>query len=92
MIITKAKELDIILSLIKNEPVFIIGCSECATLCKTGGEDEIKGMTKVFKEKKIKVTGSVVLDPACHLLNDKRILKEHSKEIEKLFVSRYLFE
>jgi hypothetical protein len=82
MIITKAKELDIILSLIKNEPVFIIGCSECATLCKTGGEDEIKGMTKVLKEKNINVTGSVILDPACHLLNDKRILKEHSKEIE----------
>jgi len=83
MIITKTKDLESILDLIKSEPVFIVGCSECATLCKTGGEDEVKEMTKVLKDKNIEVTGSVVLDPACHLLNDKRILKGYKTELGK---------
>jgi len=83
MIITKTKDLDDILALIQNEPVFIAGCSECATLCKTGGEEEVKEMTRILKEKNIEVTGSVILDPACHLLNDKRILKGYKSELEK---------
>ena len=44
MIITKQKDLDSIICLIQKDSVFIIGCSQCATLCKTGGEDEVKKM------------------------------------------------
>lgn len=82
MIITKQKDLDYILQKIQNEPVFIIGCSECATLCHTGGEKEVLKMKESLEKNKIEVTGWTILEPACHLLNDKRILKKYYEEIE----------
>ncbi len=82
MIITKQKDLDYILQKIKDEPVFIIGCSECATLCHTGGEKEVLDMKDTLENKNIQVTGWVILDPACHLLNDKRLLRKYYEEIE----------
>ena len=82
MIITKQKEIESIISLVESGPVFIIGCSECATLCNTGGEKEVKEMKKILEAKKIDVTGFVILDPACHFLNDKRILKNYKNEIK----------
>jgi ferredoxin len=83
MIITKLKNLESIICLIQKDPVFIVGCSQCATLCKTGGENEIKEMVSILKDKDINVTGWVVLDPACHFLNDKRILKNHKDALSK---------
>jgi ferredoxin len=83
MIITKNKDLESVLCLIKKDPVFIIGCSQCATICHTGGENEIREMLSVLKDRNISVTGWVVLDPACHFLNDKRILKKYKEEIKK---------
>ena len=82
MIITKQKNFEEILKKIDGKPVFIIGCSECATLCHTGGEEEVLTMKKTLNEKKIETTGWVILDPACHLLNDKRLLRKHKNEIE----------
>jgi hypothetical protein len=83
MIITRQKEFDYLLELIEDKSVFIVGCSECATICHTGGEEELLEMKKKLVEKKINVTGSVVLEPACHLLNDKRILKKYTEELNK---------
>jgi len=82
MIITKQKDFDKLLTSISNGPVFIIGCSECATLCKTGGEDEIVKMKEDLRKNNIDTTGWIILDPACHLQNDKRLLKKHKDEIE----------
>lgn len=81
MIITKQKDLGCILDFIEKDPVFLIGCSECATLCKTGGEQEVKEIKKELENNGIKVTGWVILDPACHFLNDKRILKDYTAQI-----------
>jgi ferredoxin len=83
MIITKQKEFNDLIKSIGGGPVFIIGCSECATLCHTGGEEEILSMKKALEEKDIKTTGWVILEPACNLQKDKLILKKHYKEIEK---------
>lgn len=82
MIITRQKEINEILKCVEKGPVFIIGCSECATLCHTGGEEEILTMKQVFEKQNIRVTGWVILDPACHLNNDKRLLKDHLDEID----------
>ena len=42
MIITKQKPFEVIKEYLRdNKKVFIVGCGECATLCKTGGPDEI---------------------------------------------------
>lgn len=51
MIITKQKNLNDLLNSIKDGPVFIIGCNECATLCHTGGKAEILSMKKTLKKK-----------------------------------------
>ncbi len=83
MIITKQKSFRDILDFIEGDPVFLIGCSECATVCSTGGEKEIQDMKKRLEDKGLNVTGWVILDPACHLLNDKRILKNYTKEIDE---------
>jgi len=83
MIITRQKDFKDILCNVENEPVFIIGCSECATVCHTGGEEEVLEIKKKFEKNNIKVTGFVILDPACHFLNDKRLLKSHKDEIGK---------
>jgi ferredoxin len=83
VIITKQKNLNDLLNSLKDGPVFIIGCSECATLCHTGGEEEVLLMKKELKEKNIQTTGYIILEPACHLLNDKRVLKKYKYEIDK---------
>ena len=83
MIITKQKDFNELLSSIGKEPVFIIGCSECATMCHTGGEKEVLEMKGALEEKNIPVTGWVILEPACHLQNDKRILRKYKDRVNK---------
>ena len=83
MIITKQKKFDDLLASVGKGPIFIAGCNECATLCHTGGEDEVLAMKNAFEKKKIQVSGWVVLEPACHLNNDKRILKSHKEGLRK---------
>ena len=83
MIITKQKNFNEILKSLNDNPVFIAGCSECATLCHTGGEKEILTMKKALENRNIEVTGWVVLEPACHLKNDSRLLRVHKNEVDK---------
>lgn len=83
MIITKQKKFMDILRSIDSKPVFLVGCSECATLCHTGGKEEILAIKVALEEKKIPVSGWVILEPACHLLNDKRMLKDYSKHLSE---------
>lgn len=83
MIITKQKDFNELLSSAGKEPVFIIGCSECATMCHTGGEKEVLEMKGALEDKNIPVTGWVILEPACHLQNDKRILRKYKDEVNK---------
>jgi len=83
MIITKQKSINDILQLIDKGPVFILGCSECATQCKTGGESEVLTMKQTLEQHKITITGWKILDPACNKLNTKRLLKEDKAAIER---------
>jgi len=81
MIVTRQKSFEDILKQVDKGPVFLIGCSECATICHTGGEEEIIQMKMNLEQKKIIVSGWIVLDPACHLQNNKRLLKTHHDEL-----------
>jgi ferredoxin len=83
MIVTKQKNIEDILRVLGNGPVFLIGCSECATLCHTGGTDEVAAMKDALEKRKIPVSGCIVLNPACHLNNNKRLLKEFSKDLDR---------
>lgn len=83
MIITKQKPIEEILREIGSKPVFLIGCNQCATLCHTGGKDEILALRELLTSKQIPVSGWVVLEPACHRTNDKRMLKDHTDAVRK---------
>ena len=49
MIVTKQKPIDDILKCLdKVERIFIVGCAQCATVCKTGGEEDIKKIKELL--------------------------------------------
>jgi ferredoxin len=83
MIITKQKTIKELLPLLEKGPVFIIGCNECATICQTGGEDQVIEMKNTLKHHNIPVSGWKILEPACHRLNTKRLLKPYKKDLER---------
>jgi len=66
-----------------DKRVFLIGCSLCATTCRTGGEKELKELAVSLEHNGKKVTGSVVLDPACNILEVKRCFRGHSDAIKR---------
>ncbi len=82
MIISKQKPFDEILLSINHRPVFIIGCSECASLCQVGGEREVFQMKHRLEDEGITVSGWVILDPACHYQNNRRLFKPVQKQLD----------
>lgn len=71
MIITKQKP-NLLKSLEKYRGILIIGCGNCATICKTGGEEEVKALAEKLGDK---VIGSMVVESPCNLKLLKRDLK-----------------
>lgn len=73
MIITKQKPIDQILKYLEgHRKIFIVGCAQCATVCKTGGEDETKKMKEILEQHGKEIVGVEIWDPPCHLLEVKR--------------------
>jgi len=73
MVIIEQKPLEEILSFLKDEnKIFIVGCAQCATVCKVGGEEEVKSMEEKLKSQGKEVTGWVVIDPACQSVEVKK--------------------
>jgi ferredoxin len=82
MIITKQKPIEEIFDYIKNDSdIFLIGCAVCATTCKTGGEVEVKLLSELLSAKGKNVTGWDILNPACYVLESKKLLRRKEKEI-----------
>lgn len=78
MIITEQKPLDeIVESLGAKTKVFLVGCGDCATACKTGGEAEIQKMKKILEEKGVTVTGACIPDATCVAAKLKTALAPH---------------
>lgn len=83
MIITEPKPMEEIIQFIKpKEKLFLVGCGECSTTCKTGGEEEVKIMIEKLKEFGIEVTGWTVPKAPCVASQIKIELARHKKEIE----------
>jgi ferredoxin len=84
MIISKQKYLDEILTaLADSRSVFLVGCAKCATVCKSGGEEEIWRMQEELIAAGKEVTGSVIIDEACHMLRVGRDLRGKQQMVDE---------
>src|SRR4030042_6485610 len=84
MIATKKREFNELMENIKiYKSIFLLGCSECAALCGTGGEPEVKAMKETLKSKGKEVTGTFVAKSGCQVLGTKAELKPFKDAIDK---------
>ncbi len=66
MIITEQKPLAEILASLKGyTKIFLVGCGECATTCKTGGKDEVLKMQQELEKQGKIILGSCIPDAPC---------------------------
>ena len=80
MIVTQKRDLKQLLENIKDyNSFFLIGCSECASLCATGGEPELTEMKELLESEGKKVTGTFVAKTGCQVLGTKVELKKNFK-------------
>jgi ferredoxin len=83
MIATKQKPFDeIVESLTGEERIFIVGCGDCATICHTGGEEEVWAMEEKLTALGKTVVGTAVIDVACHTLKVRSIFSELKEQIQ----------
>ena len=83
MIVTKQKNFDDMLaSLGSGKRVFLIGCGECATVCKTGGETELVELKARFEASGKEVTGTHVPKAPCSAASIKFVFVKDRKAIE----------
>jgi len=84
MIITKKKDFKELMENIgRYKSFFLLGCSECATLCGTGGEPELKDMKEALEKEGKEVTGAFVAKTGCQVLGTKVELKPFKDAISK---------
>lgn len=66
MIITEQKPLEKILESLKGyQKIFLVGCGECSTTCKTGGEKEILQLKEALGKSGKTIVGFVVPGAPC---------------------------
>ncbi|MBI4982748.1 MAG: methylenetetrahydrofolate reductase C-terminal domain-containing protein [Candidatus Omnitrophica bacterium] len=90
MIISKQKPFEEILAMLKEcQKVFLVGCGECATTCKSGGESELKEIKKQLESKGKIVLGICIPEAPCLASKVKMELAKSSsalREAEALLV------
>lgn len=76
MIITQKKPFEEVLAMLGDaKKVLVTGCAECATVCKTGGVEEVEEMKKLLTENGFEAVGSFVAQTGCNKLLTKKELK-----------------
>ena len=84
MIISKQKPFTEILAALEEcSKVFLVGCAKCATVCKSGGEEEVFLMQERLSSSGKCITGSIVIDEACHMLRAARDLRSRKDVVEE---------
>ncbi len=84
MIISKQKDRNELLDHLKNyNSFFLIGCSECATLCGTGSEEALQDMAEFLESHSKSVTGTLVPKTGCQTLGTKIELKKDKEACDK---------
>jgi len=81
--ITKQKTLTEIEKLLEKDlKVFLVGCGTCATMCHTGGKDEVLNMASKLAELGKTITGSVVIPTVCDA-QDRQAVTDNAKAVEE---------
>lgn len=84
MIISQLKPIDEILASLKeHKKIFLIGCGECATSCKSGGEAEVLKMKKDLEKAGKIVTGFCIPSAPCVAAKLKAEIAKHLKELRQ---------
>lgn len=66
MIITEQKPFGEIIDSLKDyKRIFLVGCGECATTCKTGGKEELERLRQELERQGKVVTAAVIPDAPC---------------------------
>jgi hypothetical protein len=82
MIITQKRNMKELMENVKSyKSFFLIGCSECAALCGTGGDPELQAMKEELEKEGKKVTGTFVAKTGCQVLGTKVELKKSKDAI-----------
>jgi len=83
VIATTPKDFEELLKrLSEADSIYIVGCGDCATVLQTGGEYEVAEMKQKLEEAGKTVTGTVVPDVTCQVLDVKRLLRADKEAIE----------
>ncbi len=84
MIITKKRDFHELYENIKGyKSSFLLGCSECATLCRTGGESELKELKETLEDLGKEVTATFVAKTGFQVLGTKVELKPFKEAIDR---------
>lgn len=83
MIITKQKPIEEILEALGEwRRIFLVGCGECSTTCKAGGEEEIKILVKRLSREGKEILGWIVPKAPCVSSQVKADFAKFRKEIK----------
>jgi ferredoxin len=84
MIISVQKKFEDILDNLKYiNKIFLVGCGECATTCRSGGESELLDIKKRLEEKGKIVTGYVVPSAPCVASQIKMAFAKNIKAVKE---------
>ncbi|MFA5388563.1 MAG: methylenetetrahydrofolate reductase C-terminal domain-containing protein [Candidatus Omnitrophota bacterium] len=84
MIVTKKKPAEEVLKALGSvSKVFIIGCGDCATTCKTGGEKEVMEMKAYLEANGKRVTGWAIPDSPCIASQVKLHFAKNKKAVDE---------
>lgn len=85
MIITKPRDWARIVDNLESigaKRVFLMGCGQCATVARTGGEPELAAMQQRLEAAGYEVTGWTVGEVACHLGGTKLETRKHGGSVD----------
>jgi len=76
-----------------HDKVYIIGCGTCATMCRTGGKEEVLRMKERLEGEEKSVTGWMIIPTACNALTGEamRIEADRIEEADAILVMACAF-
>jgi ferredoxin len=85
LIITEQKSEEALFSFLgKARKVVLLGCTECAALCRTGGAEQLLEFEKKLSPRGVEVLARLVLDPACNAQRVRLSLQKSGRGIGAL--------